>query len=334
MGINISKPEEEIFDDENIDMYEEKAKRAQAVKEAKETIAKQQEAQAEVVETVEAEVVEVSNKEEEVVIKSELLEGTNDADMPILSFTPKERKRVHSESSLEQNALDKMKVAKPSSDDVEDDVEVITITREKPVSRPTVVTKEFKEDMKKEQKRAMHNTPPAPTKTVDKQTTKSTPIVKIESETKVIPPVIKGNADRKEKLMLNIDMDELKAKAVEFEKDTTPTCEEDINDMNAKDYLMDILDYFKSGDVFTDIKRRSNEEGVNHKDVADSFFKKVLGTVGDVFDMVFDFVGNSILVVVEVLRNVILGTATGIIGVARKLINIITLNQTAKGATV
>ena len=65
MGINISKPEEEIFDDENIDMYEEKAKRAQAVKDAKETIAKQQEAQAEVVETVEAEVVEVSNKERE-----------------------------------------------------------------------------------------------------------------------------------------------------------------------------------------------------------------------------------------------------------------------------
>ena len=122
-------------------------------------------------------------------------------------------------------------------------------------------------------------------------------------------------------------------------QDTAQAVEEALNDFSdevptddettkAKGFLKQFTDYIK-GDTFKrDINDTAKKYGVPPKKLAQNFFEKALGTVGDVLGIAISTVGNAAHTLVDILSTVAHGAVGLIVNVANALARIVTLNKT------
>ena len=100
----------------------------------------------------------------------------------------------------------------------------------------------------------------------------------------------------------------------------------------ATDYLTKFLGYCTTGAIFKKISVQSKAAGLDERKVADTFFKKVLGVISDVFHKTFNVIGGVIDFVINILYKILKGGSTLILSLSSKLVNFVTLNQTAVGS--
>ena len=122
-------------------------------------------------------------------------------------------------------------------------------------------------------------------------------------------------------------------------QDTAQAVEEALNDFSdevptddettkAKGFLKQFTDYIK-GDTFKrDINDTAKKYGVPPKKLAQNFFEKALGTVGDVLGIAIGTVGNAAHTLVDILSTIVHGAVGLIVNVANALSRIVTLNKT------
>ena len=96
----------------------------------------------------------------------------------------------------------------------------------------------------------------------------------------------------------------------------------------AKGFLKQFTDYIK-GDTFKrDINNTAKKYNVPPKKLAQNFFEKALGTVGDVLGIAIGTVGNAAHTLVDILSTIVHGAVGLIVNVANALSRIVTLNKT------
>ena len=96
----------------------------------------------------------------------------------------------------------------------------------------------------------------------------------------------------------------------------------------AKGFLKQFTDYIK-GDTFKrDINNTAKKYNVPPKKLAQNFFEKALGTVGDVLGIAISTVGNAAHTLVDILSTIAHGAVGLIVNVANALSRIVTLNKT------
>ena len=122
-------------------------------------------------------------------------------------------------------------------------------------------------------------------------------------------------------------------------QDTAQAVEEALNDFSdevptddettkAKGFLKQFTDYIK-GDTFKrDINDTAKKYGVPPKKLAQNFFEKALGTIGDVLGIAINTVGNAGHTLIDILATVAHGAVNLIVNVANALARIVTLNKT------
>ena len=122
-------------------------------------------------------------------------------------------------------------------------------------------------------------------------------------------------------------------------QDTAQAVEEALNDFSdevptddettkAKGFLKQFTDYIK-GDTFKrDINNTAKKYNVPPKKLAQNFFEKALGTVGDVLGIAIGTVGNAAHTLVDILSTIVHGAVGLIVNVANALSRIVTLNKT------
>ena len=96
----------------------------------------------------------------------------------------------------------------------------------------------------------------------------------------------------------------------------------------AKGFLKQFTDYIK-GDTFKrDINDTAKKYGVPPKKLAQNFFEKALGTIGDVLGIAINTVGNAGHTLIDILATVAHGAVNLIVNVANALARMVTLNKT------
>ena len=122
-------------------------------------------------------------------------------------------------------------------------------------------------------------------------------------------------------------------------QDTAQAVEEALNDFSdevptddkttkAKGFLKQFTDYIK-GDTFKhDINDTAKKYGVPPKKLAQNFFEKALGTIGDVLGIAINAVGNAGHTLIDILATVAHGAVNLIVNVANALARMVTLNKT------
>ena len=107
--------------------------------------------------------------------------------------------------------------------------------------------------------------------------------------------------------------------------DEIPTEEET---EEAKGFLKKFTEYIK-GDTFKrDINNTAKKYGVPPKKLAQNFFEKALGTVGDILGIAINTVGNAGHTLIDILATVAHGAVNLIVNVANALARMVTLNKT------
>lgn len=96
----------------------------------------------------------------------------------------------------------------------------------------------------------------------------------------------------------------------------------------AKTKINDFLNYIKSDFFKTDVNETAKEYNVSPKKLAENFFEKALGTIGDVLGIAVDTTGNIAHSLVSILSAVMDSAITVITKVANALVRIVTLNKT------
>ena len=87
--------------------------------------------------------------------------------------------------------------------------------------------------------------------------------------------------------------------------------------------------FFIKSDVFkTDVNETAKEYNVSPKKLAENFFEKALGTIGDVLGIAVDTTENIAHSLVSILSVVMNSAITVITKVANALVRIVTLNKT------
>ena len=93
-------------------------------------------------------------------------------------------------------------------------------------------------------------------------------------------------------------------------------------------FLKQFTDYIK-GDTFKrDINDTAKKYGVPPKKLAQNFFEKALGTIGDILGIAINTVGNAGHTLIDILATVAHGAVNLIVNVANALARMITLNKT------
>lgn len=96
----------------------------------------------------------------------------------------------------------------------------------------------------------------------------------------------------------------------------------------AKNFINQFTDYIKSSAFFNAVNDASVATGVPPKRIAEGFFGKILGTVGDILGIAIGTVRNTAHGVIDLLATVLHGTANVICNVANAIASIFTLNRT------
>lgn len=96
----------------------------------------------------------------------------------------------------------------------------------------------------------------------------------------------------------------------------------------AKNFLNQFTDYIKGESFKKDINDTAKKYGVPPKKLAENFFEKALGTVGDVLGIAINTVGNAGHMLVDILSTIAHGAVNLIVNVANALARMVTLNKT------
>lgn len=96
----------------------------------------------------------------------------------------------------------------------------------------------------------------------------------------------------------------------------------------ARNFLNMFTDYIKGESFKKDINETAKKYGVPPKKLAENFFEKALGTVGDVLGIVIGTVGNAGHTLVDILTTIAHGAINVIISVANALARLVTFNKT------
>ena len=98
------------------------------------------------------------------------------------------------------------------------------------------------------------------------------------------------------------------------------------NEKKAKGFLNSLKNYVKT-QVFRDkVNETSQKTGIPPKKVAQNFFERALGTVGDILGIAISVVCNAGRMVVQIAGTI----CNGIINLIQSIASIVTLNKTCK----
>ena len=110
--------------------------------------------------------------------------------------------------------------------------------------------------------------------------------------------------------------------------DETETTEE----KEAKGFLNTFKSYIQSADFKQDVNDVAKKYGVPPKKVAQNFFEKALGTVGDILGIAINVVCNAGRMVISIASTVANSIINLIHSIASGIASIVTLNRTCVNA--
>lgn len=123
-------------------------------------------------------------------------------------------------------------------------------------------------------------------------------------------------------------------------KETAQAIKETLNDFSedvisegaevkkARGFLQDFTKYIKSQTFKDEINSTAKKYNLPPKKLAEGFFSKALGTIGDVLGITFNCVGNVGHMLTNLLATIIHGAVDIAVMVANALARVFTLNKT------
>lgn len=99
----------------------------------------------------------------------------------------------------------------------------------------------------------------------------------------------------------------------------------------AKGFLSKFTDYIRSQSFRDSVNTASQKYNVPPKKVAEGFFSKCLGTIGDILGIAIATVGNAGHTLIDILSSIAHGAVNLIVNVATALANMVTGNRTCVG---
>lgn len=96
----------------------------------------------------------------------------------------------------------------------------------------------------------------------------------------------------------------------------------------AKGFLNKFTQYIKSQSFKDSVNSAAQKYNVPPKKVAEGFFSKCLGTIGDVLGIAITTVGNAGHTLIDIIASLAHGAVNMIVNVATALASIVTLNKT------
>ena len=108
--------------------------------------------------------------------------------------------------------------------------------------------------------------------------------------------------------------------------DEVPTDSEEVK--KAKGFLNQFTEYIKGESFKRDINDTAKKYNIPPKKLAENFFGKALGTIGDVLGIAIGTVGNAGHMLVDLLSTIAHGAVNLIVNVANALARVFTLNRT------
>jgi hypothetical protein len=96
----------------------------------------------------------------------------------------------------------------------------------------------------------------------------------------------------------------------------------------ARGFLQDFTKYIRSDAFKKDVNDTAKKYNLPPKKLAENFFEKALGTIGDVLGITINCVGNAGHMLVNLLTTIAHGAIDVIVMVANSLARVFTLNKT------
>jgi hypothetical protein len=115
---------------------------------------------------------------------------------------------------------------------------------------------------------------------------------------------------------------------VKIMNETLNSFAEDTKEAKANSILHDFHNYVKSDQFKSDINEASKKYNVPPKKLAQNFFGKVLGTVGDILGVAINVICNGGRMIINILGTIANGIIDFIHTIANGLASIVTLNKT------
>ncbi len=104
--------------------------------------------------------------------------------------------------------------------------------------------------------------------------------------------------------------------------------QESVKEQEAKGFLNKLKGYMQSSAFEKDINETAQKYGVPPKKLAQNFFTKALGTVGDILGIAINVVCNAGKMIINLASTVAHGIVELIRSIANGLASIVTFNQT------
>ena len=99
-------------------------------------------------------------------------------------------------------------------------------------------------------------------------------------------------------------------------------------EQKARSFLGQFTNYIKSDLFKKDVEDAAKKTGVPPKKIAQNFFEKALGTVGDILGIAVGTVKNAADTLINLLSTVAHGAVSIVCNVANALVSMVTLNKT------
>lgn len=167
-------------------------------------------------------------------------------------------------------------------------------------------------------------------KNLDINLTEEKDRLKKEENDVSFPDLVEEEEIEEEEMEEEVEEIEVEVERVEEVKDNTEEKSKEDAKNDAKDFVAGLLNFIKGGNFKKKIAEKSKETGLSERTLADSFFKKVLGTLSDVLHLAIDTVGDLYSTTICLLSGLLLSTGDLIIRCAKRLVRIVTLNSTCK----
>lgn len=112
--------------------------------------------------------------------------------------------------------------------------------------------------------------------------------------------------------------------------DEIPEEDEEVNEQyeEATGFLNKFINYIQSKSFTDSVNSAAKKYNVPPKKVAEGFFGKILGTIGDVAGIAISTAGNGLHTVIDVLATIAHGAVDVVISVASAIASIFTCNKT------
>ena len=125
--------------------------------------------------------------------------------------------------------------------------------------------------------------------------------------------------------ILDVLEDEILEEEVEVEAEDTPL---NPKEKEAMSFLEQFQAYIKSDKFKNDVKETSRQYGVPPKKLAQGFFEKALGTVGDILGVAISVICNAGHMVIQIVSTIAHAVVDLIRSIFNGIASIVTLNKT------